>query len=309
MIRRLLRIALAALALLVMGLGLALGWAHRGIRSETPVLPGAAEVTALAEAADRPVRLAWVETASQCTPAPEGETCIVHPAFVLEWADGRLLLIDAGMEADAARSFGAPMQTLLGSDPAEPGRALAAALGPARNRVTGIVFTHLHNDHTQGIAGLCPTGAPPLTVFQTPGQSERGNYTVAIGRRQLAAAPCVRRAALPDQGLGRLPGFPGVGVVRAAGHTPGSQMVVAWVGAGRPRGFVLAGDVVFAKSAIDDDRAKPHLYSLLVTPENEDQLARVRAWLRELETQHGVTLIPSHDQAHLEGLGLPRYSP
>ena len=148
----------------------------------------------------------------------------MHPSFVLEWADGRLLLIDAGMEAEAARAFGAPMETLLGSDPTKPGRALAAALGPSRDRVAGMVFTHLHNDHTQGIAGLCPPDTPPLSVFQTLAQSERGNYTVAIGRRQLQAAPCAVPTALPDEGLGRLPGLPGVGVVRAAGHTPGSQM-------------------------------------------------------------------------------------
>lgn len=309
MIRRILRIVLAAFALLVVGLGLALGWAHRGIRSENPALPDATEVLALAEPADRPILLSWIETARQCTPGAAGEACIVHPVFVLQWADGRLLLVDAGMEADAARAFGAPMETLLGSDPTVPGRALAAALGSSRDRVAGLVFTHLHNDHTQGIAGLCPSGARTLPVFQTPGQSERGNYTISIGRSQLEAAPCAAPAALPDEGLGHLPGLPGVGVVRAAGHTPGSQMVVAWVGAERPRGYVLAGDVVFAKADIDENRPKELAYRLLVTPENEAQLFRVRAWLGNLESRHGFTAIPSHDRSHLLGLDLPRFGP
>jgi len=307
MARLALRVFSITVGLVLLGLGLALGWAHLGIRRENPALPAAAAMRALADVPDRPVRLSWIETASQCTPRDEGPACLVHPVFVLEWSDGRLLLVDAGMEAEAARDFGAPLELLLGADPTEPGRAVATALGAARARVAGLVFTHLHNDHTQGVAGLCPKGAPPLRIFQTPAQAERPNYTVAIGRRQVAAAPCARPVALADEGLASLAGLPGVAIVRAGGHTPGSQMVVAWVGADSPRGVVLAGDVVFEKVRIDENRPKELAYRLLVTPENDTQLERVRVWLRELEGRHGWTPIPSHDRVHLESLGLPRF--
>jgi glyoxylase-like metal-dependent hydrolase (beta-lactamase superfamily II) len=306
-LRKALRIVVFVVLAALFGAAFALGKAHRGIRLETPALPDPAEVLALAAATDRPVRLSWIETARQCASADDESACITHSVFVLEWADGRLLLVDAGMEADAARDFGRPMELLLGNAPTRAGRAVAAALDGARGRVQGLVFTHLHMDHTQGIAGLCPPGAPPLPVFHTPAQVERGNYTVTPGLRQLEAAPCADPRPLADQGLAPLPGLPGVGVIRAAGHTPGSQLVVAFVGPDAPLGFVLAGDVVFAKAAIDADQPKELAYRLLVTPENEGQLARVRPWLRDLETEHGLILIPSHDRAHLLSLELPSF--
>ena len=82
---------------------------------------------------------------------------------------------------------------------------------------------------------------------------------------------------------------------------------MAWVGAAEPRGYVLAGDVVFEKEQIDADRSKALAYRLLITPENDEQLGRVRRWLRTLETRHGLTVIPSHDHGHLERLALPRF--
>jgi glyoxylase-like metal-dependent hydrolase (beta-lactamase superfamily II) len=99
-----------------------------------------------------------------------------------------------------------------------------------------------------------------------------------------------------------------VGVVRVAGHTPGSQVVVAFVGADPPRGYVFAGDVVFEMANLLADRPKPLAYRLFITPEAEAQIGPARRWLRDLETHHGLTVVPSHDLAHLEGLSLPRYA-
>lgn len=303
MLRWLLRGVALALVLGVAALALALGCAHRGIRAENPPLPAIPAVLELATQPDRPVRLSWIETASQRDPSG---AVIVHPVFVLEWRDGRILLVDAGMDAEAARAFGKPMEWLLGADPARPGRAVEVALAGARERVGGIVFTHLHQDHTQGLAGLCASSPRELRVFVTPAQVERANYTTAPGLAQLRGAGCAHEEPLADSGLAEVEGFGGVRVVRTAGHTPGSQVVVAWVGA-EPRGYVLAGDAVFEASAIAEDRPKPAAYRWLVTPENEAQLARVRAWLAQLGAAHGFVLLPSHDRAQLEASALPRF--
>jgi glyoxylase-like metal-dependent hydrolase (beta-lactamase superfamily II) len=210
------------------------------------------------------------------------------------------------MDAEAARQFGRPMELLLGAEPVEVGRSVSAALGPARDRVAGIVFTHLHVDHTEGIALLCAGGAPPLPVYMTPAQLERPNYTTRPGLAQVREAPCVGIETLPDAGIGMVLGLPGVGVIRVAGHTPGSQVVVAWVG--KPaRGYVLAGDVVFEMARIRDDQPKPLAYRLLITPESEEQLKRVRRWLRSLEVEESFTIIPSHDQANIEAVGIPEF--
>jgi glyoxylase-like metal-dependent hydrolase (beta-lactamase superfamily II) len=299
----------AVLFLLLLIVAGALMWAHRGIRREIPPLPDFAALRAMADATDRPVQLHWINTASQLTPGLDdsaGGQRIVHAVFVLEWADGRILLVDAGMDAESARNFGKPMELLLGAEPVEVGRSVTEALGPRRDQVAGVVFTHLHVDHTQGISLLCVDGAPPLPVYTTPAQLERSNYTTRPGLDQVREASCGRPVMLPDAGIGLLPDMPGVGVIRVGGHTPGSQVVVAWVG--KPaRAFVLAGDVVFEMKKIRGDEPKPFAYRLLVTPESDEQLGKVRRWLRSLEMEESFTIIPSHDQGNIEALGIPLF--
>jgi glyoxylase-like metal-dependent hydrolase (beta-lactamase superfamily II) len=299
----------ALLVLLLLIIAAALALAHRGIRRESPPLPDFAALRAMADADDRPVRLRWINTASQLTPGLDDSADarrVVHAVFVLEWADGRVLLVDAGMDAEAARQFGRPMELLLGAEPVEVGRSVSAALGKARDQVAGIVFTHLHVDHTQGIALLCADGAPPLSVYMTPAQLERPNYTTRPGLNQVRDAPCGRIVPLPDTGIALLPELHGVGIVRVAGHTPGSQVVVAWVG--KPaRGYVLAGDVVFDMGQIRDDRPKPLAYRLLVTPESDEQLGKVRRWLHSLEIEESFSIIPSHDLGNIEAMGIPLF--
>lgn len=308
LMRRLARALLVVVGLLVLFAAGGLSWAHLAMRGERPPLPDAAELRALADG-DLPVRLSWIETASQRgTPGGDGERrTVTHSVFVVEWADGRLLLIDAGMDAAAARAFGKPMEWLLGAEPVEVGRSVAEALGPARAHLAGIAFTHLHMDHTQGMELLCPPGAPPFSVFAAPAQTERPNFGTRSGLGQVRSAACARRVSIADSGLVHLDGFPGVGIARVAGHTPGSQIIAVWVGGEEPRGYILAGDAVFEIDQVCQDRPKPLLYRLLITPENDEQLGQVRRWLRALEREHGFAIVPSHDRAHIDAVGLPQY--
>jgi glyoxylase-like metal-dependent hydrolase (beta-lactamase superfamily II) len=281
------------------------GWtfAHFAIRAERPMLPPVTEVLALAQDEDRPTRLRWIDTSTQ-----EGlDGTIVHPVFVLEWKDGRVLLVDTGMDAEAAVEFGEPAEWLLGSEPTVVGRPIDEALAGTRKRLVGLVFTHMHSDHTQGIKLLCFPEAGRFDLYMPPAQFERSNYTTRIGGDPVENAPCASRIPLPDEGLGRLPGLAGVGVIRAAGHTPGSQMIVAWVGRKNPRGYVLAGDVVFEFDQIPQDRPKSLLYRLLVTPEADVQLGEVRRWLQTLSQDHALDVVPSHDLAHLQSLDLAEF--
>jgi len=105
-----------------------------------------------------------------------------------------------------------------------------------------------------------------------------------------------------------VPGFPGLAVVVAGGHTPGSQVFVARVReGGEVRTSVLTGDVVNHIDGVRHDVPKPGYYSLLVVPEHGERLSQVRAWLRGLERDHGVRLLVSHDQRALEQAGVPSY--
>ena len=66
----------------VLGVALAfLGAAHHQIRQVDPALPDAEELLAATRVSDGPVRLRYLNTASQ---AGTGPATICHPAFLLE---------------------------------------------------------------------------------------------------------------------------------------------------------------------------------------------------------------------------------
>jgi len=313
MLRRLLGIA-ALLVLALVGIASALvGAAHLGMRGLGGPLP--LTLTGL-EVDDAPVALQVADTARQRVPraqvldpsrdpSPDAPYEMAHPAFLFRWADGRMLLIDAGMEPAAAAAFGRTLE-LVGAEPAEPRGSAVEQLPELAAGRLAVVFTHLHTDHTQGLGALCAArGGAPIELFQTPAQASRGNYTTRPGAAAVEQAPCVRKALLPDEPFALLPGFPGVGVVWAAGHTPGSQLVIAALhGAdGSPRRIAFTGDVANAIDGIRYDVPKPLLYRLLIVPENDERLGEVRRFLGHLE-QAGVVLAPSHDGLHLRSLGL-----
>jgi len=319
-LRRLLLGVAGLLAVALAAVGILLALAHLEIRSRDPSLPSDAEVLALAAAPDRPDRVAWQLTSSQALPrrqvldpavdpGPDAPYVMSHPSFGLGWADGRLLLVDLGMEREAALAFGRPLEW-LGAAPAEFHAGAAAALGPAAARVAGVLFTHLHTDHVEGVVALCAgrSGAP-LAVFQTPAQAELTNYTTRPGRALLERAGCVAPRRLPEAALAAVPGFGGVGVVDAAGHTADSQVVLAVLeGAAGGRRLAFTGDVANHVEGIRKDVGKPPAYRWLVVPESEERLGRVRRWLRHLEADLGFELLVAHDRTQLESLGLPAFS-
>jgi glyoxylase-like metal-dependent hydrolase (beta-lactamase superfamily II) len=273
--------------------------AHIEIGRVTPPLP---EWTALAgelAVAEGPARIAYVETASQ---SGEGPATLGHVAFLLEWDDGRSFLVDAGMEREQAIAFGRMTELAFGSDPIDVHGSVAEQLGAATRRIRGVAFTHLHNDHTGGLPGLCAALGRPLPLFQTPWQAERGNFTTSFSAPHLDAADCVRRQRLSGGPLYPVPGFPGLLVVAGAGHTPGSTLFFARV---RGRTWVLAGDVSNFMANLRENRPKPLVYSLFIVPEARGRLEEVRLWLRGLDVRPDVTVLVSHDLDAIEASGLP----
>jgi glyoxylase-like metal-dependent hydrolase (beta-lactamase superfamily II) len=315
--------AAAALALLALvGLALGLAAAHREIDSLAPPLPDGADLLWAVPSPELPVRLRWLDTARQAMPRaavlepeldpdPQAPWAMSHPAFAIEWADGRLLLVDLGMGRAAARAFGRPLEWLAGADPIEPRGSAAEQLGPAVGRVAGVAFTHLHTDHTSGAAELCAArrGAR-LPLLQGRLQAERANYTTRAGRADLASAGCLEPRVLDGDPPLAAEGFPGVLVVPVAGHTPDSQVFVVHLrSAEGVRSWVLVGDVVNHADALRHDLPKPALYSLLVVPESTRRLAALRAYLGQLGRRHRAGLLPSHDALALEASGLEPFAP
>lgn len=307
-------LGLAVLAIAWLSAGLIL--AHRQIRGLDPELPSLEAILAFDPAADLPVSLSWLNTASQrmprsavlepsLDPTPDASYTMSHAAFVLEWSDGRIFLVDAGMDREAALDFGKPLEFLAGAEPMVPLGSVAEKLGASLQRVAGIAFTHEHADHTQGVAELCRMRGRPLRLIQDRLQIEESNYTTRRSQKQIEQAPCLEREIAEGGPLFAVRGFAGLAFFAAAGHTPGSQVFVAHVreSAG-VRTYLLTGDVVNQIDGVRGNIPKPRLYSMVMVPESPDRLETLRRLLAELERDHGATLLVSHDQLSLEASGV-----
>jgi len=292
-------------------------WSHWSIRTIEPELPKVEQILAVGtDSADLPVDLRLLDTASQAMPRsgviersldpdPEAEYVMAFPAFALEWADGRIFLIDLGMERASALSFGKPAERVLAADPIEFHGDVAQLLGSSIDRVAGVGQSHLHSDHTDGAIRLCAAAGRAIRLFQTPLQADRTNYTTRPGRAKIERAGCLEPTRLSGGPLHPIPGFPGLGVFATGGHTPGSQVFVArtadTIGS---RLWVFTGDLANNIDGIRHNLPKPTLYSLFVVPEHRARLDVLRRFLAELERQPGVDLLVSHDLRQLEAMGL-----
>lgn len=304
--------------LVFVGAGSILILAHLNIAEERRPLPLPAQIMDKLEADQEkgPTQLYWINTASQTMPksgvvetfdTEDGEKAfsMSFAAFILEWADGRLLLVDVGMDEAGARAFGAPLELLGMADPMQPRTSVAEGLGEARRKVDGVIFTHLHADHVSGIEALCKSNDFKARVFTTEAQAQRPNFTTSGGLDLLLEADCVSLTTLHEGPLHSLDDFPGIAIIRAGGHTPGSQLVVARIGSGpTARNVIFTGDIVNQAEAIPLDRGKPLLYRTFIVPEDEVRQSSLRKFLRNLEQEHGFSSLVSHDQARLEASGL-----
>jgi N-acyl homoserine lactone hydrolase len=118
-----------------------------------------------------------------------------------------------------------------------------------------VVNTHLHFDHCGGnhlFAGR------PIYVQSRELDDARSHDDYTI--REWVDAPGVRYVPVE----GELELLPGLRLVPAAGHTPGTQVVVVETG-GRPT--VIAGDVAVSFSELDEPRTEGQLRVRELEPE------------------------------------------
>ncbi len=266
------------------------------IQHITPELPDWAALDAALDDPGGPVALAYVNTASQSSFVGE----LGFPGILIDWSDGRRFLIDAGMPPAAAQKFGEPLE-FFGAAPTTTYGAVATQLGEAVQSVKGIAFTHLHSDHTDGLPGICGVQAQPATVYQTPLQQQELNYTTEMGMVALDDAVCPRQV-LGEGMIKPVPGFPGLVAVSLGGHTPGSTLYAVRV-AGKT--WIFSGDITNSLRSLQEDIPKPWWYTTLITPEDIDRTAQLRAWLGQLNQQPDVQVLPAHDVTAMAAAGLP----
>jgi glyoxylase-like metal-dependent hydrolase (beta-lactamase superfamily II) len=298
--KKLLLVLLVIPLLGLVGLAFILLPAHWQIRQVQPDLPGHEQLAEALEVAGGPLSISYLNSASQTSP---GGT-LGHPGILIEWPGNRHFLIDTGMPPEQARAFAKPIEQLLDAEPPVIYGALHEQLGAATDSITGIAFTHLHSDHTDGLPGICASQAKPATVFQTPLQRNELNYTTEMGLDALEIAAC-QWVELGEATIKTVPGFPGLLAVSLGGHTPGSTLYAVRV---QGHNWLFSGDITNDKRSVLENLPKEWLYSALIVPEDTARTEQLRLWLRELDAQPSTTVLPAHDVLAMAANGMPLWT-
>nr|WP_156780904.1 hypothetical protein [Hyphomonas sp. Mor2] len=172
-----------------------------------------------------------------------------------------------------------------------------AELTAAMLNAEQVLMTHEHLDHVMAIARHPdPSGLAPNLVLNAP---------------QIAALPLFADGTL-DPALTSLQAglsgevasiAPGIVIVPAAGHTPGSQMVFISLQNGQE--ILLIGDIVWNMGAIEALKTRPVLTQYMVfrpNYENRDAIKQQVRALHDMMTAHiDLIVLPAHDRDWLIG--------
>ena len=155
-----------------------------------------------------------------------------------------------------------------------------------------VLMTHEHLDHVMAIARHPDAEAlAPNLVLNAP---------------QIGALPMFADGALAPALTALQPGLsgevetiaPGVVIVPAAGHTPGSQMVFITLQNGEE--ILLIGDIVWNMGAIDALKTRPVLTQYMVFRPNYEDRASIKQQVRALHDMMAdnpdLTVLPAHDR-------------
>ncbi len=206
-----------------------------------------------------------------------------HPAFQIRYPRG-WIMVDASIDREIAKN-----DTSFSDDAY---RSIHQALRDARLAVV----THEHQDH---VAGLIRS--PFLAEVQRHALLTRAQMRVLLDkpndpRIKLDSATAARYLVVDYDPI--MPIARGVVLIRAAGHTPGSQMVYVRLASGRE--LVLAGDVAWHLSGILTQRQKPEESTKGFGGEDRAAIGQQLRWLKELPPE--ITVVPAHDQALIDQL-------
>lgn len=162
-----------------------------------------------------------------------------------------------------------------------------AAVQDALVRADWIVVTHEHGDHIQGLA----RHPEPAQV------AERVRWNRAQADNVARFDEVEMPAALRDATVLEFERYhalaPGVVLIEAAGHTPGSQIVYVALEGGEE--LLLIGDVAWHMDAIRQLHYRPRLVTDFFLGEDRAAVMAQFRTLHEIDAAGEVTVVSSHD--------------
>lgn len=198
-------------------------------------------------------------------------------AFRLPVKGGAPIVIDTGLTRQAAADMGIDRYD----------DAAARRVNAALREAGTILLTHEHVDHEGGVVALGDAAALAKVRFN-PAQVAPAKWT------DMLPWPAGERPRPTLSGTAPQAVAPGVVVIPAPSHTPGSQMIYVRLASGREILFV--GDISTMAANWQELRARSRLFGQYIAPEDRPE---VFAWLRTIRALKAqapkLTIVPGHD--------------
>jgi glyoxylase-like metal-dependent hydrolase (beta-lactamase superfamily II) len=202
-------------------------------------------------------------------------------AYQIVYADGTIM-VDTGMDLATHRFFGRGVE-----EPYFPEAEARVAL--ALQKAKAIIVTHEHGDH---IAGLIKSPSfdelAPKTVLT------RAQLETLLSEPQmpeLRPTPEMASRFRVIDYTSTMAFAPGIALIKAPGHTPGSQMVYVALQSGKE--LLLAGDVAWHMDGVRLNRGKDAPW----IKEPAELMAAELDWLNLLSrTENNLSIVISHDE-------------
>jgi glyoxylase-like metal-dependent hydrolase (beta-lactamase superfamily II) len=157
-----------------------------------------------------------------------------------------------------------------------------------------VVVTHEHHDHVAGVLRSPFLGQIQAHTLLNRDQArsliERPNHPLI----KIDSAFAARYLVVDFEPIAAI--APGVVLIKAPGHAPGSQMVYVRLASGAE--IVLTGDVAWTTIGIESQRQKPQTATRSFGGEDREAIAAELRWLREIQGQR-VGVVVSHDVARI----------
>ena len=160
-----------------------------------------------------------------------------------------------------------------------------------------VVVTHEHFDHVGGVVRSPYLAAIQEHTLLTRAQAQSLVVKPTHPLIKLDSSTAARYVVMDYDPF--LPIAPGVVLIKAAGHTPGSQMVYVRLASGKEA--IIAGDVAWNSAGVTLQRQKPEASTRGFGGEDRAAIAGQLRWLKETVPQD-IAVIISHDQAGIDAL-------
>ncbi len=202
-------------------------------------------------------------------------------AYQIVYADGTVM-VDTGMDLATHRFFGRGVE-----EPYFP--EAAARVAQALLRAKAIIVTHEHGDHVAGLVRSSSFAelAPKAVLTRQQLQTLVNEPQIPELRPTPEMAARLRVIDYADY----MAFAPGIALIKAPGHTPGSQMVYVALQSGKE--LLLAGDVAWHMDGVRLNTGKDAPW----IKEPPELMAAELDWLNRLSrTEKNLSIVISHDE-------------